>query len=234
MLTLQQLSVFLEHKPILEDITLSVRPGEWHSLVGPNGSGKSSLLSALMGNPLYTTTGCVTLNHENLLEKSVEQRARSGIFLAFQQPIAMPGIKIITFFHRAYCILTRTEMGVQDFRTRLHDVLHQVGLDNALADRFLHEGFSGGERKRLELAQLLLFPVELALLDELDSGLDVQGTRLIIELLHTLRELRPSMKVIFVSHSMRMIEQLQPTHIHTLNNHRIAQVDLTEIRSCRL
>lgn len=221
MLIVQNLSVSLENKSLLTDVTFTLRKGEWHALTGANGSGKSSLLQALMGHPSYKVEGLYTLNNEDIAALSVEQRARRGIFLAFQQPLAMPGIKVITFFHRAFCILSQKEMGMQEFRILLEDTLQEVGLAPEVADRFLHDGFSGGERKRLELAQLLLFPISVALLDELDSGLDAHGISLLICLLDKLRQKKPHMMALVVSHSPEVIRQLKVHSIYHVTHNTL-------------
>lgn len=224
MLRVDNLSVSVGDKQILSDITFSLQPGQVLALMGPNGSGKSSLMHAIMGNPQYTIThGGIFVGDNLITGEPVEKRARAGLFLAFQHPYHIPGVRVITFLHAAHAALSGTRMPLVDFRTKLTRALSLVGLPEAFADRPLNDGFSGGERKRLELAQLLVLPVRVALLDELDSGLDADGVRTIIDTLTLVRTERPELSLVLVSHYARLLEELAPDQVIVLSQGKLIE-----------
>lgn len=219
MLCIENLSVCVEQKTIITDFSLILETGTCHALMGPNGSGKSSLVYALMGHPRYhITQGTISLDGQVITDKPVEYRAREGMFLAFQYPFHMPGIKVSTFLHESYNTLTKTTISVTEFRQKLLEALQVVGLSDSMSDRYLHDGFSGGERKRLELVQLLLLPVKVALLDEIDSGLDADGIRIMAETIMILRKKRPQLIVLAISHYASFLELLGPDKVHVLTS----------------
>lgn len=222
MLKIQNLQVKIEDKLILKDINLQIKPGSFHVLMGPNGSGKSSLAYTLMGHPNYkVTAGTVLLENQNLLELPVEQRSRLGIFLAYQYPIAIPGVQVFTFLKEAHRMLTGQELSVKDFQNLVYSVFDQVNLNHSFLHRYLNEGFSGGEKKRLEIAQLLLFKPKIAILDEIDSGLDIDGLKIIAQTINLARQDNKEMSIILITHYARILDSIAADHVHILQDGKI-------------
>ena len=216
MLNLSQLTILLKDQPIIQDLTLSLKAGSIHALMGPNGSGKSTLAATLMGHPLYEVTkGSVIFNGQDLLSLSTEKRARAGLFLACQQPPAIPGVPVLTFLKEAHRMLTGEDCSLTDFKKRVYEAFDAVQLDHSFVYRTVHEGFSGGERKRFEIAQLLLFKPKVAILDEIDSGLDVDALKNITQLLaHECQ--KTQMSLLIITHYKRILEYLKPDYVHIL------------------
>ena len=178
MLTVKDLRVSVEDSEILHGVDISIGPGETHVLMGPNGAGKSTLGNALMGNPQYTVTGGeVRFHGEDLLEKSVNERAASGLFMSFQNPIEIPGISLENFMRSAIEQRSGTKLRLWDFRKQVRATLDTLQMEHSYAERDLNVGFSGGEKKKAEILQLLLLKPSLAILDETDSGLDVDAVK---------------------------------------------------------
>lgn len=224
MLKINNLTVSVADKFVLQDLSLILEPGSVHAIMGPNGSGKSTLAYTLMGHPRYIIThGSIELNGVNLLELPVEKRARAGLFLACQYPQEVPGVQVFTFLREAYRMLVGHELPVADFKKLILDIFDVVKLDHSFLYRNLHEQFSGGEKKRLEIAQLLLLKPKIAILDEIDSGLDVDGLALIAEAIaHACRENR-ALTVIIITHYARILEHVVPDFVHILQNGKITQ-----------
>lgn len=214
---INNLSVAVDNKLILKNISLACPPGSVQLIIGPNGSGKSTLATALMGHPAYQITeGSVTLACQDLLALPIEKRSRAGLFLAFQHPYTIPGVKIFTFLKEAHRLLTGQEMSVGEFQQLVESIFAQVHLDPAYLQRCFNDGFSGGEKKRLELAQLLLFKPQVAILDEIDSGLDAAGIEKISEILATIRKQYPHMRLLIITHNMYLLEQIKPDAVHIM------------------
>jgi len=216
---------------ILKGIDLHVPHGQIHVIMGPNGVGKSTLGHVLMGHKGYNVTaGDIFLNQENIKNFTTAERAQKGLFLAFQYPVSIPGLKISEFLRNLYAQAHGVQIGVAPFRKILKKNLELLQLDMGTTTRYLNEGFSGGEMKRLEMLQLALVQPKVAILDEIDSGVDVDGQTI---LAHSIKALQREHQTSFVlvTHYKRLIEQLQPDKIHILMDGRISQsggLDLVE------
>ena len=215
--------------PILKGVNLEIRSGEIHALMGPNGSGKSTLAYALAGHPLYEITGgSATIDGEDLLAMDANQRARAGIFLAFQYPVTIPGVKVADFMRHAVSNIRnplRKEgeglIPMREFRTQLLEQMDDLGLDHEFARRYLNDGFSGGEKKRMEILQLAMLKPAFALLDETDSGLDSDAVRVVSEGLARL--VGPETGVLIITHHERLLEFNRPHYTHVMLAGRIVE-----------
>ena len=188
LLQVKDLHVEVDGKKILNGVNLEIRPGEVHALMGPNGSGKSTLSNALMGHPKYQVTkGSVIYNGQDITRMSPDQRARSGIFLAFQYPTVIPGVSVTNFLRTVMKTLLGKELAVKEFRKELKDKMELLEMKDSFAGRYVNDGFSGGEKKRLEILQMALIKPKLAILDETDSGLDIDALKTVSEGINRLR-----------------------------------------------
>ena len=223
-LVIRNLHVKVEGKQILNGVNLSVNKGEVHALMGPNGSGKSTLSYAIMGHPNYEVTeGEVLLNGENMLELKADERARRGLFLAFQAPMAIPGVNTQNFLRLAMNAVRTSGVGphgeegllsAREFRPLLQDKLKLLKVDNSFVSRYLNDGFSGGEKKRAEVLQMSLLKPQISILDEIDSGLDVDAVRIVSEGVNAL--LGPDMGVLIITHYQRILNYIKPDFVHVL------------------
>ena len=226
MLTIKNLQATVAGKEILHGINLQVNAGEVHAIMGPNGSGKSTLAQVLAGRELYAVTGGeVTFEGKDLLEMSPEVRAREGIFLAFQYPVEIPGVSN-TYFLRAALNAVRKHRGIEeldamDFLTMVRDKMKLLGMDETLMSRSVNEGFSGGEKKRNEIFQMAVLEPKLSILDETDSGLDIDALRLAATGVNALRA--PDRATIVVTHYQRLLDYIIPDFVHVLSNGRIVK-----------
>ena len=221
LLTIDGLSVAAEDKTILHDLSLRVAPGETHVLMGPNGAGKSTLGNALMGHPSYRiTAGDVRWLGEDLLDKPVHERARAGLFLSFQSPIEVPGITLGNFIRSALEQKTGERIRIWDFRKELRRAMDVLQMDPSYADRDLNVGFSGGEKKKAEILQLLMLKPTLAILDETDSGLDVDAVRTVSRGIEEYQKSRES-ALIIITHNTGILSSLHVDHTHVLVDGRI-------------
>lgn len=219
-LKLEQLSVGVEGKQILHGIDLQMNAGETHVLMGPNGAGKSTLGYALMGNPKYAVLGgSAVFGGEDLLEKNTAERARAGLFLSFQNPIEVPGVTLANFIRSAYeqC---GSKISLYKFRKLLHQQMAFLQMDDAYMDRDLNVGFSGGEKKKAEILQLLMLQPRLAILDETDSGLDVDAVKTVSAGVEEYQKNRNG-ALLIITHNTRILESLHVDHTHVLVNGRI-------------
>ncbi len=215
----KNLIVSIDGKQVVSDFSLECLPGSVHALMGPNGSGKSSLASAIMGHPFYKIiSGSIFLDEQGITDMPVEQRARQGIFLAVQYPYAVPGLTVFSFLKEAYLACTGKECSVEEFEASVRDVLNKVGLPSDFMHRFLNDGFSGGERKRLECAQVLLLRPRLIILDEIDSGLDADGIRLVASALQAARKELSDSTWIVITHYTRLLTYIVPDYVHVMKN----------------
>ncbi len=223
MLSVNTVTITVGKKTIFSDFSLSMAPCSVHLLVGPNGAGKSSLAYALIGHPSYVVTqGTLILNGQDITTSTPDVRARLGLFLAFQQPCAIPGVTVFELLTQAYRELVGISGAYEsnvDLRVRVGAVLEKVGLPAAYADRAVNEHFSGGEKKRLELAQLLFFKPKLAILDEIDAGLDAQGIDLIVDCIRMLQRENAATAFLVITHSPALIAALAPAPVHELPGH---------------
>ncbi len=219
MLLLNNLSISIEDKQIISSLSLTCNIGSNHIIMGPNGSGKSSLAFTLMAHPRYTvTSGAIIFNNQDITNLPVEKRARLGIFLALQQPLEIPGVTVFTFLHEVYRAQTKSQDSLEKFRDILKDIFTLVGLDEKFMYRALNDGFSGGEKKRFELAQLLLLKPKLAVLDELDSGLDADGVERLNQVLALIRKQNPELILIIITHYPWLFTSITPDFVHVIIN----------------
>ena len=228
---------------ILQGIDLSVGPGEVHAIMGPNGSGKTTLAYALMGHPSYVVTGGeVTWKGANLLKLSADKRARMGLFLAFQYPTAIPGLSVASFIRSAINAKlqgvdktgdvdpTDTIKGgisMLDFRRKMREKLALLKVDESFVSRYVNDGFSGGEKKRLEMLQLAMLEPEMAILDETDSGLDIDALRIVAEGVNAM--LNPDLGVLLITHYQRLLNHIKPDVVHVLAQGRIVRTGGREL-----
>jgi len=225
MLEIRNLHVSIDDKPILRGIDLTVNAGEVHAVMGPNGSGKSTLAQVLAGRDSYTVTqGEVRYFGRNLLELPPEERAREGIFLAFQYPVEIPGVANIYLLKAALNALRKhrgePELDAMDFLALVRDRLKLMGMDEALLYRPVNQGFSGGEKKRNEILQMALLEPKLAILDETDSGLDIDALKIVADGIESMRS--PQRAIILVTHYQRLLDYVVPDRVHVLSHGRIA------------
>ena len=224
MLSIKNLHASVEGKEILKGINLEIKAGEVHAIMGPNGSGKSTLSQVLAGNEAFEVTeGEISLNGENLLELETEERAREGIFLAFQYPVEIPGVSNLQFLRTAVNALRQhrgeEEMNAAEFMKLAREVSKQVDLDPSFLKRGVNEGFSGGEKKRNEILQALLLQPRLAILDETDSGLDIDALKVVSDGVNALRS--EDRAILMVTHYQRLLNHIVPDHVHVLAGGKI-------------
>lgn len=214
-LVIENLHVSVEEKEILKGVNLRIGEGEIHALMGPNGSGKSTLSNALMGHPKYKITkGNIYFHGENIVDMTPDERAKKGLFLAFQYPLAIPGVRIFNFLRSMMSAVQGKEVPVSEFRKTLKEKMKMLGIKQEFIKRYLNEGFSGGEKKRNEILQMALFEPKLALLDETDSGLDVSALKTVCDSINKL--INPNMSAIIITHYKRMLEYVRPQYVHVI------------------
>lgn len=226
MLTIKGLEVSVEEKPILKGVDLDVQPGEVHAIMGPNGSGKSTLAYVLAGRDGYeTSAGEVRLDGEDLLEMEPEERAAAGVFLAFQYPVEIPGVANMYFLRTALNALLRArgepEVDAATFMKRVREKANVVGVKPELLKRPVNFGFSGGEKKRNEILQMAVLEPRLAILDETDSGLDIDALRTVSDGVNRLRD--PSRAIVVITHYQRLLDYIVPDFVHILLDGRIVR-----------
>jgi Fe-S cluster assembly ATP-binding protein len=232
-LIIKNLHVDVEGQEILKGLNLEMNKGEIHAIMGPNGSGKSTLANTLMGHPAYEVTeGEIWFNGENIVEMSPDERSRMGLFLAFQYPSAIPGVSAANFLRTAinarYKRPDPSENGssgsrgisMREFRKLLKEKMAMLKMDTSFARRYLNDGFSGGEKKRMEILQMAMLLPEIAVLDETDSGLDIDALRIVSEGVNQL--MNPNLGVLVITHYQRILNYIKPEHVHILVDGRIA------------
>lgn len=222
------LHVNVNDREILKGVNLVVRQGEVHALMGPNGTGKSTLAYTLMGHPNYEVTkGEVWFKGKNILELEADERAHLGLFLAFQYPIAIPGVSVANFLRAALNAKRKYEdpedkgIPIPEFRKQLKQVMDILKMDHSFAGRYLNDGFSGGEKKRAEVLQMAMLKPEIAIMDETDSGLDIDALRIVSEGVNTLRG--PELGVLVITHYQRILNYIKPEHVHIMMDGRIVE-----------
>jgi Fe-S cluster assembly ATP-binding protein len=228
-LKIENLHVSVGETPILKGVNLEIRQGEVHALMGPNGSGKSTLAYTLIGHPKYEVTeGTISVNGTGLNELDPCERARLGLFLAFQYPVTIPGVKVADFLRHAITNIRNPDrkegedlMPMRDFRKELRDTMNELNIDAEFARRYLNDGFSGGEKKRMEILQLAMLKPRFAILDETDSGLDSDAVRVVSEGLQKLSG--PHMGVLIITHHERLLEYNIPQYTHVMLAGRIVE-----------
>ena len=215
-LVIKNLHVSVEEKEILKGVSLTVNSGEVHALMGPNGNGKSTLLAAIMGHPKYKVTeGSITFDDKDVLSMSVDERSRAGLFLAMQYPQEIPGVTNSDFMRAAMNVRRESPVPLFTFIKAMEKTIKDLEMKDDLAHRFLNEGFSGGEKKRNEIVQMELLKPDLAMLDELDSGLDVDALHVVANAINNMRKEYP-LSLIVVSHYERFYELIEPQFVHVL------------------
>ncbi len=232
MLEIKDLHTSVNGKEILKGVSLTIRDGEIHALMGQNGAGKSTLSNVIVGNPAYKVThGEITFNGKNLLEMKPEERSREGIFLSFQQPVEIPGVSMVNFM-RAAINAKRKYLGLEpmaggEFLKMMREKRATVAIDSKLASRSVNEGFSGGEKKRNEIFQMAMLEPKFSILDETDSGLDVDALRIVAEGFNKLRTKETSALVI--THYQRLLDYIKPDIVHVLISGRIVKTGGPEL-----
>ncbi len=218
---LENLRVWVGEKEVVKGVSLAVYPGEVHAIMGPNGSGKTTLVQAVMGHPAYTVEGKIFLNGEDVTAREPDEKARKGMFLAFQYPVAVPGVTVASFLRAAVAARRGHDVPVKEFRQELLRRMEQLEMDPAFAGRYLNDGFSGGEKKRLEILQLLMLQPVFAMLDETDSGLDIDALKVVASGINAAAT--PERGLLLVTHYQRLLNYVQPHVVHVFMNGKLAK-----------
>jgi len=227
-LIVEDLRVSIDEKPILKGVNLEVKPGEIHAIMGPNGAGKTTLGFSLMGHPRYQVTGgSVKFGDEDLLSMDVSERARAGLFLAFQYPFEVSGVTVSNFLRQAVSAVRGEEVSVWDFQEQLAEKMQLLEMDESFASRYLNEGFSGGEKKRNEMLQMTLLNPKIAILDETDSGLDIDALKVVAKAVNSLRG--PDFSAIIITHYHRILDHIKPDIVHVMMDGRIVKTGGPEL-----
>ncbi len=209
---------------ILRGVDLVVNAGEVHAIMGPNGSGKSTLGNSLLGSPEYeVTAGTITFRGDDVTAWPADERAKAGMFLAFQYPQEIAGVSVIQFLRQALSARKGIDLSVLELRVATMEWMKRLGIDSTFVDRYLNEGFSGGEKKRNEIMQMAILEPELAILDETDSGLDIDSLRVVARGIREVRAERPTMSVVMITHYQRLLDEVEPDHVHILVDGRIVE-----------
>ena len=233
-LTIKNLHVSIEETPIIKGLNLTVRQGEVHAIMGPNGTGKSTLAYAVMGHPSYEITdGDILIDGNSILDMAADERSREGIFLAFQYPVAIPGVTVANFLRTALNARRRhgdppqEDISILDFRKLLKSKMDLLEMEYSFGGRYLNEGFSGGEKKRTEVLQLAVLEPSYAILDETDSGLDIDAIRIVSEGVNALKG--PNMGVMVITHYQRILNYIKPDFVHVMFDGRIVESGSEEL-----
>jgi len=221
-LEIEGLRAEVEGKPILRGIDLVVRQGETHALMGPNGSGKSTLSNVIMGRPGYVVTGGrVVFNGEDITALTPDARAKRGLFLAMQYPTEVPGVSVVNFLRTAYQSVKAEQVSALAFRKHMKEQMDKLHIEDAMVNRYVNQGFSGGEKKRNEVLQLAVLEPRIAILDETDSGLDIDSLKLVAEGVNEL--VGPDLGVLLITHYQRILNYIAPDAVHVMMRGRIVK-----------
>jgi Fe-S cluster assembly ATP-binding protein len=219
---IEDLRVAADGAEIVKGVDLTVGAGEVHALMGPNGSGKSTLANTILGHPDYKVTGGrLVFKGEDITEWPTEVRGKAGMFLGFQYPEEIPGVSVVQFLRQALSERKGIELSVLELRLAIMDWMKRLGMDPSFGDRYLNEGFSGGEKKRNEILQMAILEPELAVLDETDSGLDIDALKVVARGVQEVRADRPELGVLLITHYQRILQYLEPDVVHILVDGRI-------------
>ena len=220
MLKIENLQVEIDGQEIVKGLDLEVNKGEIHAIMGPNGSGKSTLANVLMGHPRYEVTGgSVTFQGEDVFELEPDERARLGMFLAFQYPSEVPGVSVANFLRTAVNSVREEELSAMEMYRLIQDKMKIMQMDPRFAERYLNEGFSGGEKKRNEILQMLMLDPKLAIMDETDSGLDIDALQVVAKGVNELRG--PDFSAVIITHYQRILRYIEPDHVHVMLDGRL-------------
>jgi len=223
MLVIQDLKATVGEKEILKGINLEIPAKEIHVLMGPNGVGKSTMGHVLMANKSYSqTAGKILLDGVDITDLDTAERARAGLFLAFQYPVSIPGLRVSEYLRNLYCLRHNVQIGVAEFRKIVREKLDMLKIDRSALSRYLNDGFSGGEMKRLEMLQLALIKPKVAILDEIDSGVDVDAQKTVAEAINTLREVDGTSFVI-ITHYQRLLNFVKPDKVHVVLDGKVTR-----------
>ena len=221
LLDVKGLHATVEETEILRGLDLQIKAGEVHAIMGLNGAGKSTLASVIMGHPAYAiTAGSIHYDGEDLTEMEVHERARAGLFMSFQYPSSIPGVQVGTFLRKSVAAVRGEAPKAREFRKELQAAMEVLGMDRSFLGRYVNDGFSGGEKKRLEILQMLLLQPKMALLDETDSGLDIDALKAVAEGINSLSE---ESGVLLITHYNRLLELVVPDVVHVMSDGRIVQ-----------
>ncbi len=210
--------------PILRGVNLTINAGEVHAIMGPNGSGKSTLANALLASEEYTVdSGSVSFKGTDISEWETDARAKAGMFLAFQYPEEIPGVTVINFMRQALSARKGIDLSTLELRLSIMEWMGRLGMDPDFANRYLNEGFSGGEKKRNEVLQMAILEPDFAILDETDSGLDIDALQIVAKGVHEVRKSRPQLGVLMITHYQRLLELIEPDHVHIMIDGRIVE-----------
>jgi Fe-S cluster assembly ATP-binding protein len=219
---IEDLHVSADGNEILRGVDLRIGAGEIHALMGPNGSGKSTLANTLLGNPDYEVTGGrIRFKGEDITTWGPDDRGKAGVFLAFQYPQTIPGVSVINFLRQALSARKGIDLSVLELRLSIMEWMARLDMDPSFADRYLNEGFSGGEKKRNEILQMAILEPEFAVLDETDSGLDIDALRIVASGVREVQADRPDLGMLVVTHYQRLLDEIRPSHVHLLIDGRI-------------
>ena len=230
LLEVDDLHASVQGTEILRGLDLVVRPGEVHAIMGPNGSGKSTLANALLGNPEYeVTAGTIMFKGQDVTGWATDVRAKAGMFLAFQYPEEIAGVPVIQFLRQALSARKGVDLSVLELRLSIMEWMKKLDMDPSFGDRYLNEGFSGGEKKRNEILQMAILEPDIAILDETDSGLDIDALRIVANGVQQVRAARPDLGVVVITHYQRILHELQPDVVHLLFDGRIVKTGGPEL-----
>ncbi len=224
-LKINNLRVSIEDKFVLNGVDLIIQKGEIHALMGPNGSGKSTLAQVIAGNPQYEVTdGEVLFDGSSILDMEVDERARQGVFLAFQYPVAIPGVPVLSLMRAAYNARhTDNKITVAKMRKLLEEEAKKLHINTEFIDRAIHEGFSGGEKKKLEMLQMAILKPKMIILDETDSGLDVDALQVVAESVNAYKKENPETAILLITHYQRILRYIKPDHVHVMKEGKIVR-----------
>ncbi len=219
---IKDLHVAAGEQEILKGLSLTIKKGEVHAIMGPNGSGKSTLANTLLGNPDYeVTSGSILFHGEDITSWSTDARAKAGVFLAFQYPQEIAGVSVIQFLRQAVSARKADDVSAIEIRFSIMEWMGKLGMDPSFAQRYLNEGFSGGEKKRNEILQMAMLEPEIAILDETDSGLDIDALRVVARGVNEVKKENSDLGIVLITHYQRILDELAPDFVHIMINGKI-------------